>query len=866
MNLCTFEKPSRYINNEINAVYKDAPLKAALAFPDIYDVGMSHLGLKILYGIINSLTYASAERVFSPWLDIEKTMRAEGIPLCSLESKRPLRDFDVVGFSLQYELCYTTVLNMLSLGHIPIRSEERKANDPLVIAGGPCTVNPLPMSPFIDAFLIGDGEEAIIEITDTLYRWKSEGDGKRKSLLKAISNIDGMYVPLMHGADSMRVRRRTVSSLDAAPYPLSPVVPFTPLVHDRINIELSRGCSMGCRFCQAGMIYRPLRERSPERVIQIAEAAVRNTGYEEIALTSLSAGDYSYLLYLVRELNKRFSHRKIALSLPSLRVAAVNQDVLKEIKTVRRTGFTIAPEAATARLRAAINKDFGEDDYERALNALFAEGWENLKLYFMVGLPTETDEDIQAIPEMALKALKVAKRYTSRHVNITVSASPFVPKPFTPMQWYGQEDMEKIKARLSYLRRRLTNKRLTFRSHNTDTSLLEAVFSRGDSGLSVLIERAWALGCRLDAWTEAFDFSKWLKAAESCGIDLKTYAMRKFGKESRLPWDNLLDSGIREDFLIREAQKINSGEITKDCDTLCSGCGIGCNNSDELRVVSYESKDIKVSEPRTLAFELKPSPDFHQIRLRVRFSKTGAMRYLSHRELITTIIRALRRADIPLVYSQGFHPSPKVSFGPPLKVGMSGLREYLDMEVRPDCLKSDLENTINRYLPEGIKIQGVSLLPEGAASINSFISRYEYEIISANANLVEDFLRMESFVYTRESNSNSLRKGSKAPVKISVDLRDMVDDACLTDKETVRLIAVDRGENKVRINELISAIFRVPPETTGITRLCMSGWMDKWVDPLYCSEFITDHEGEGLLHKQMAGGCSARPLAATYQE
>lgn len=862
MNLCTFEKPSRYINSEINAVYKNAPLKAALAFPDIYDVGMSHLGLKILYGIINSLPYASAERVFSPWLDIEKAMRAEGIPLCSLESKRPLRDFDVVGFSLQYELCYTTVLNMLSLGHIPIRSEERRAKDPLVIAGGPCTVNPLPMSPFIDAFLIGDGEEAIIEITDTLYRWKSEGDGKRRSLLNAISSIDGMYVPLMHGVDSRRVRRRTVSSLDAAPYPLSPVVPFTPLVHDRINIELSRGCSMGCRFCQAGMIYRPLRERSPERVIEIAEAAVRNTGYEEIALTSLSAGDYSYLLYLVRELNKRFSHRKIALSLPSLRVAAVNQDVLKEIKTVRRTGFTIAPEAATARLRAAINKDFGEDDYERALNALFAEGWENLKLYFMVGLPTETDEDIQAIPEMALKALKVAKRYTSRHVNITVSASPFVPKPFTPMQWYGQEEMEKIKARLSYLRRRLSNKRLTFRSHNTDTSLLEAVFSRGDSGLSALIEKAWALGCRLDAWTEAFDFSKWLKAAESCGIDLKTYAMRKFGKESRLPWDNLLDSGIGEDFLIRESRKINSGEITKDCSTQCSACGIDCKSA-----VSSQPPAVKPLAPCPLPpAPIKSLPIDLRIRLRVRFSKTGVMRYLSHRELMTTIIRVLRRADIPLVYSQGFHPSPKVSFGPPLNVGMSGLREYFDMEVRPDCLKPDLEDTINRYLPEGIKIQGVNPLPEGAASINSFISRYEYEIISANANLMEDFLRMENFVYIREGNSNSLRKGSKAPVRVSVDLREMVEDACLTDNETVRLIAVDRGENKVRINELISAIFRVPPETTGITRLCMSGWMDKWVDPLYRSEFITNHEHEELVHEQSAGDCSAGPLAATYQE
>ncbi|MEK6672220.1 MAG: TIGR03936 family radical SAM-associated protein, partial [Nitrospirota bacterium] len=442
-----------------------------------------------------------------------------------------------------------------------------------------------------------------------------------------------------------------------------------------------------------------------------------------------------------------------------------------------------------------------------------------------------------------------------------VSASPFVPKPFTPMQWYGQDEMEKIKAKLSYLRRRLSNKRLTFRSHNTDTSLLEAVFSRGDSGLSVLIEKAWALGCRLDAWTEAFDFSKWLKAAEICGIDLRTYAMRKFDKESRLPWDNILDSGIREDFLIRESQKVHSGEITKDCNTLCSGCGLDCKAA-----VSSQQPAVKPLAPCPVPLAPKKILSIDpRVSLRVQFSKTGVMRYLSHRELMTTITRALRRADIPLVYSQGFHPSPKVSFGPPLNVGLSGLREYLDMEVRPDCLKLDLENTINRHLPEGIKIQGVNLLPEGAASLNSFISRYEYEIISANANLMEDFLRMENFVYTRESNSNSLRKGSKVPVKISVNLREMVEDACLTDNETVRLIAVDRGENKVRVNELISAIFRVSPETAVTTRLCMSGWRDKWVDPLYYSEFITNHEHEELVHEQRAGACSVSPLATTYQ-
>ena len=362
MNLSLFQKPSRYINNEVNAVHKDAPVKVALAFPDIYEIGMSHLGFKILYKIINDLPAASAERVFSPWVDLETHMKAKGIMLSSLESNRPLKDFDIVGFSLQYELSYTTVLNMLHLGGIPLRAEERNNahSYPLVIAGGPCTVNPMPMSPFIDAFLIGDGEEAIIEMVDTFYQWKTGGDGKRDSLLRGLSGIEGVYVPLIHNSASpslSRVKRRIINSLHDAPYPDNPVVPYTSIVHDRVNIEISRGCPMGCRFCQAGMIYRPVRERGPEKVLELAEKALRSTGYEEVSFTSLSAGDYSCLLQLVGAFNKRFEHEKIALSLPSLRVTSINSALLKEIRTVRKTGFTIAPEAATDRLRMVINKE-----------------------------------------------------------------------------------------------------------------------------------------------------------------------------------------------------------------------------------------------------------------------------------------------------------------------------------------------------------------------------------------------------------------------------------------------------------------------------------------------------------------------------
>lgn len=816
MNLCCFEKPSRYINREVNSVYKDAPVKTALVFPDIYDVGMSHLGLRILYEVINNLPYASAERVFSPWTDMEAEMKRSGTPLRSLETKRSLGDFDIAGFSLQYELCYTTVLNMLALGNIPLRTRDRDERHPLIIAGGPCTVNPLPMSPFIDAFLIGDGEEAVVDILGGFYEWRLGGDNRKASLLKALSKVEGVYVPSLHGVEGNKaplIKRRFIASLDDAPYPVAPVVPYTSIIHDRVNIELSRGCTMGCRFCQAGMIYRPLRERSVEKVLQLAEASLKNTGHEEISLTSLSSGDYSQLLPLVKELNRRFSHKNVSLSLPSLRVASVSQDVLREIKTVRKTGFTMAPEAATERLRAAINKDFGEEDYDRALHALFAEGWETLKLYFMVGLPTETEADIEAIPKMAHKAISVAKKYTRRHVNVNVSISPFVSKPHTPMQWCGQEEIGNIRTRLDYLRRSLTKSRITYKGHNLSMSLLEAVFSRGDARLADLIEQAWSLGCRLDAWTEAFNFDKWLKAAEMTGIDLYGYAQKNYKAGDALPWDGLIDTGIRKDYIYKEFQKIGAVEITKACSKLCSGCGLGCKESAELKDQGLCPSFIPIPSLQAL----------RPVRVRAQFSKTGELRFLSHREVMTAITRALRRAEIPVLYSQGFHPSPRVSFGPPLNVGVSGLKEYFDMDIQPLFPLLELEGTINLQLPEGLRLNNSSIIPSNGPSIDSFISRYEYEIICPNAYIIDTFLEKGSIPADREN---------AAGKKSQVDLRAMVDGAYVVNSDTVRLTVVESEGKKVRLPELLPIIFQSLFEDLQVTRLRMFGWQGGWVEPL----------------------------------
>ncbi|MEW6416649.1 MAG: TIGR03960 family B12-binding radical SAM protein [Nitrospirota bacterium] len=834
MNLSLFQKPSRYINKEINAIYKDAPVKVALAFPDIYEIGMSHLGLKILYKIINDLPFASAERVFSPWLDLEAEMKAKRISLSSLESNRPLRDFDIVGFSLQYELSYTTVLNMLYLGGIPLRSEERNISSfnrhyPLVIAGGPCTVNPLPMSPFIDAFLIGDGEEAIKEILNTFYLWKTGGDSKRESLLQALSKIEGMYVPNNPPSPPLEkgckggfekrgiggVKRRFIKSLDDIPYPDNPVVPYASIIHDRVNIEVSRGCSMGCRFCQAGMIYRPVRERSPEKALEIAEKSLKNTGYEEVAFTSLSAGDYSCLLQVVREFNKRFGNKKIALSLPSLRVASVNPELLREIRAVRKTGFTIAPEAGTDRLRRVINKDFEEEDYERALRTLFEEGWHNLKLYFMIGLPTETEEDIESIHKMAMKALKISKQYTKRFVNINIGISPFVPKPHTPFQWYGQISSAELKRKKHYIKDVLTKKGLKIKGHNVEMSLLEAAFARGDERLASLIERAWSLGCRLDAWSEAFDFKKWETAMNLTGTDVTDFSKKTFEDSDVLPWEKI-DIGITKEFLWKEYQRALSGNITTDCRKTCHNCGLSCNKNTE-KVRRSENQKLSTSS-HPLNFSTSQPLRFKPVKIRVEFTKTGRLRYLSHLELITVLHRAIRRAGFPLEYSMGFHPFPRISFGPPLGVGIAGLSEYFDMEIIPPFDLVVNRKKINNILPEGICVKDMSSVSEKAESLCSFITRYEYEIRGGNSFNVYRFLSEKEINFKRE--------------QYFINLRGMVEEAKQIEEDTTKIIVVDQGDTKVRLGELLPEIFNVPLESLDITRVALYGWNGGWVKPL----------------------------------
>ncbi len=832
MNLSILQKPSRYINSEFNAVYSGKSVKVALVFPDTYEIGMSHLGLRILYKIINDLPFASAERVFSPWVDLEARMKAEGLLLSSLESNRPLREFDIVGFSLQYELSYTTVLNMLSMGGIPVRSEKRLDSPslryPLVIAGGPCTANPMPMSPFIDAFLVGDGEEAVKDIVEVYHSWKNEGDRNKESLLRAVSRIEGMYVPYIspfpapervaggsgHDRSTKKVvGRRILPSLDKAPYPDKPVVPFALIVHDRVNIEVSRGCSMGCRFCQAGMIYRPVRERSPQNVLALAERSLKNTGYEEVAFTSLSAGDYSCLLDVVREFNERFRGNNIALSLPSLRVPAINSGLLKEISSIRKTGFTIAPEAGTERLRKVINKDFSDGDYEQALSTLFREGWLNLKLYFMIGLPTETDDDIKGIITMASKALKTAKKFTRRFVNINVGISPFVPKAHTPFQWCGQASADLLGERKAYIKNNLAKNGFNIKGHDIRMSLLEAAFSRGDARISRLVEKAWSLGCRLDGWTEVFEYGKWEEAMRATGLDAVSFAARSFSFGDSLPWD-VVDTGISEEFLWKEYQKALSGEISADCSKVCHSCGLDCRKSSDSDNAQAGEQLLSVGR---FAPVKPPAARFNPVRIRAGFSKTGLMRYLSHLELAAAFHRAMRRAGFPIVYSRGFHPTPNVSFGPPLGVGIAGLGEYFDMEITPPFDLAVNMEKLNDTLPDGISVHSMSAAPQGAPSLNAFICRYEYRVQGVDIHDVCDFLSKKEVFVLRE--------------KGTINVRKMVEEVNAAHDGSVMMTLADQGDVKVRLGEIIPLLCGKPPEELDITRVALYGWNGGWVKP-----------------------------------
>lgn len=590
------EKPARYIGGEINSVVKDLDninTRFAFAFPDIYDVGMSHLGLHILYNLINEEEDLYCERVFTPWVDMEEEMKNNNIPLFSLETKTPLKKFDFIGFTLQYEMSYSNILNMLAMSDIPLLSNDRSEEDPIIIAGGPCVYNPEPLAEIIDIFVIGESEELILEIMKLHKDWKNK-KGSKSEFYEEIIKLQGVYIPSFYNIEynedgtikemipvkesyPKRINKRIVKNLDETYFPGKIIVPFIETVHDRIMLEIFRGCTRGCRFCQAGMIYRPIRERSVDNLIELAKKLVEATGHDEISLSSLSTSDYSQIEELTKRLITEFKDKKIGISLPSLRLDSFSLETIQEIQKVRKTGLTFAPEAGTQRLRDVINKGIEEKDLIDTTKQAFELGWATVKLYFMIGLPTETEEDVLGIKELAYKVkdlfFSMPREERKGNLKITVSASCFVPKPFTPFQWYPQNSMDEFIEKQEILKKSIRDKKITFNTHHPKISFLEAVFARGDRKLSRTLVKALEKGCKFDGWSDQFKYDKWIETFEEENIDPKFYANRSRSYDEVLPWD-FIEVGVTKKFLIKENEKAVNEELTKDCRIKCAGCGI----------------------------------------------------------------------------------------------------------------------------------------------------------------------------------------------------------------------------------------------------------------------------------------------------
>lgn len=740
--LLNVERPARYIGGEYGAYcknWKGVELRWCLAFPEVYEIGMSHLGLQILYQILNRRENILADRVYAPWFDMEELLKRENAALWALESGHPLREFDIVGITIPYELTYTNILSILDLGGIPILASKRGKEDPLIIGGGCGAFNPEPVADFFDAILLGDGEDAVLKISECVINARKNGLDK-KDIVAKLAGIEGIYVPAYGRAQ--KVRRTIVKNIDSIEHLKSAVVPNISLVHDRAGIEIQRGCSRGCRFCQAGMIYRPDRQRKSVLVINAAEDVVSMTGVEECAMLSLSAGDYPCLSEVVSSLDEKFGKKWVHISLPSLRTESLAPEIVKVLARSLKGGFTLAPEAATERLRKAINKGNTEDDLLSSVEKIFSAGWKNLKLYFMIGLPTETQEDVEAIPRLVFKVLKIGRR-CHRFPNITINISTFVPKAHTPFQRERQLTIEDVWKTHEFLRKNIKGPGLTLKLHDPRVSFLEGIFSRGDRSLSKVVISAFDKGCRFDAWEEKFDMGLWKEALKEHEIDAEKFLGGRIESEA-LPWEHLFVQLDRK-FLEDERHRATRGELTPDCAfTECRGCGV-CNFG-EIAPIFYKGKGPCGVEKKSSSREgLEVAHKYY-----VNFRKTGDMIFVGAIDFLNIWRRAFTRSGLPLQYSKGFNPRPKLSFVHTLPIGVEGHDEWAEVFLTEKFCAATIREAVFSKFPGGIEIMNVV---EGGAGVKERTTGYIYKVES-NSNIdvrkkIENFYAADSVVVVK---------------------------------------------------------------------------------------------------------------------
>lgn len=767
------QKPGRYTGGETNSVMKELSevrMRVAFCFPDTYEIGMSNLGMRILCDCFNAVDGVWCERVYAPWVDMEDEMRSRGIPLFTHESGDSVGMFDVVAFTMQYELCYTTMLNMIDLAGIPIRRDERGDASPILLAGGPCSYNPEPVADFIDVFSIGEGEEALAEFAALYLEMKDNGTYTKDSFLyRVATELKGFYVPkfydISYNEDGTiaaiettdeRVPRvvvkRVIEDFDKCYVPLDPVMPNIETVHDRVTMEVMRGCIRGCRFCQAGMVCRPVREKAPETLDCIARTMADNSGYSEISLSSLSISDYTKISSLTDRLLSWTDERMINLSLPSMRADSFTKELMDKISTVRTSTLTFAPEAGTPRLRDIINKNITEEEILRAAGVAYSAGKNQIKLYFMDGLPGETYEDIEGISTLASHVVdeyyKTPNRNKARQPQVTLSVACFIPKPHTPFQWERQNTIEELLDKQRFLSEKIKDRKVRYNYHDAKVSRLEAIFARGDRRLATALEEAVRRHVRFDAWEEHFDYDKWMDIFESVGIDPAFYANRTMSDDEILPWD-MISAGISKEFLLSERHKAQSAIATPSCKEKCSGCGVNrlvdkkyCRwcpghpeSSDSAGVIADASSGGERPEKA-------PTPNKGSVKaarhIRVRFRKFGAMLYISHLDLAKTLMRSVIRSGLPIYYTEGFNPIPKMVFATPLSVGCGGDAEVLDLRMMKAVSNAEILERLRAVMPNGIEVTEVYEQKGKLTDIMWAENELRYADVSASVELCEE--------------------------------------------------------------------------------------------------------------------------------